>query len=151
MARALFQVLVIPYRFGADGLPQYAIFKRSDMNVWQGIAGGGEDNEMPEQAARREAREEAGIPEDALLIRLDSLASIPSTCFPDHHLWAADIDMIPEYSFGIEVKEDEICLSDEHSEYAWLDYEAARDHFKWDSNKTALWELHRRISIADRA
>lgn len=151
MARALFQVLVIPFRFGADGQPQYAIFKRSDMNVWQGIAGGGEDHEMPEQAAHREAREEAGLPEDAPLIRLDSMASIPSACFPDHHLWGADIDVIPEYSFGIEVKGGEICLSEEHRAYRWLDYEAARGYFKWESNKSALWELHRRISIAERA
>ena len=49
-------------------------------------------------------------------------------------------------SFGVEVKDEEVCLSGEHSEYAWLDYETARNRLEWDSNKTALWELHSRLS-----
>jgi len=76
MTRAAFQVLIIPYRIEADGDPRYLLFKRSDLDVWQWIAGGGEGDEQPEQTARREAREEADIPEDARLIRLDSMASI---------------------------------------------------------------------------
>jgi dATP pyrophosphohydrolase len=146
MTRAAFQVLVIPYRTMADGGQRYLLFKRSDLDVWQAIAGGGQGDEQPEQAARREAREEADIPEGARLIRLDSMASIPATCFAGHHLWGADVYVIPEYSFGVEVKGEEVHLSVEHSEYAWLDYETARDRLEWDSNKTALWELHSRLS-----
>jgi dihydroneopterin triphosphate diphosphatase len=145
MSRAAFQVLVIPYRIDANGQPQYLLFKRSDLNVWQWIAGGGENNEIPEQTARREAREEAGIPEDAHLIRLDSMASIPAAYFLDHHLWGANVYVIPEYSFGVEDKGGEIHLSGEHSECEWLVYETARDRLKWDSNKAALWELDRRL------
>lgn len=122
------------------------LLKRSDFDVWQWIAGGGEDGEKPEQTARREAHEEAGISEDSRLIRLDSAASIPATRFDDHHLWGTDVYVIPEYSFGVEVKNEEIRLSDEHSESAWLDYETARSRLEWDSNKTALWELHSRLS-----
>ena len=110
------------------------------------IAGGGEDDEKPEQTTRREAREEAKFPEDARLIRLDSMASIPATCFADHHLWGTDVYVIAEYSFGVEVKDEEVYLSGEHSEYVWLDYETARNRLEWDSNKTALWELHSRLS-----
>jgi dATP pyrophosphohydrolase len=146
MARAPYQVLVFPYRIGADGQPQYALFKRFDLGVWQAIAGGGEDKETPEQAARREASEEAGIPADADLLRLDSTASIPVIYFPEHHLWGTDVHVIPEYSFGIEVKEGTIRLSDEHSECEWLDYGTAHARLRWDSNRTALWELHRRLS-----
>src|ERR1700730_12199573 len=91
MPRATFQVLIIPYRINADGQPQYLLFKRSDLDVWQWIAGGGEDNEKPEQTARREAREEANIPETAHLIRLDSVASIPAIHFADRHLWGTDV------------------------------------------------------------
>ena len=145
MPRARFQVLIIPYRIGVDGQPQYLLFKRFDLDVWQWIAGGGEDDEKPEQTARREALEEAGIPEDTHVIRLDSMASIPAIHFADHHL-SDDIYVIPEYSFGIEVKDKEVCLSAEHSECAWLDYETARNRLEWDSNKTALWELHSRLS-----
>jgi dATP pyrophosphohydrolase len=114
--------------------------------VWQWIAGGGEGDEQPEQTARREAREEADIPEDARLIRLDAMASIPATHFADRHLWGTDVYVIPEYSFGVEVKDEEVYLSGEHGECAWLDYEAARNRLEWDSNKTALWELHSRLS-----
>src|SRR3989440_8082091 len=111
MVRAAFQVLVIPYRTMADGEPLYLLFKRSDLDVWQGIAGGGEDDEEPEQTARREALEEAGIPQDACLIRLDSMASIPAIHFADRYLWGDDIDVIPEFSFGVEVQIKEVCLS----------------------------------------
>jgi dATP pyrophosphohydrolase len=146
MCREAFQVLVIVYRIEANGQPRYLIFKRSDLDVWQWIAGGGEDDEKPEQTARREAREEAGIPEDSPLIQLDSVASIPAIHFADHHLWETDVYVIPEYSFGLEVKNEEVRLSGEHSESAWLDYETARNRLEWDSNKTALWELHSRLS-----
>src|SRR5215210_7729133 len=103
MTRAAFQVLVIPYRIMADGEPRYLLFKRSDLDVWQWIAGGGEDDYIPEHTDHREAREEADIPEDARLIRLDSMASIPATYFADHHLWGSGVYVIPEYSFGVEV------------------------------------------------
>src|SRR6266568_3497659 len=145
MPRAAFQVLVIPYRVDANGQPQYLLFRRSDLDVWQWIAGGGENQETPEQTARREALEEAGIPEDTHLIRLDSMASIPAIYFADHHLWESDVYVIPEYSFGLEVENEEVRLSDEHSESAWLDYETARSCLEWDSNKTALWELESRL------
>ena len=146
MSRELFQVLVIPYRIDANRQPQYLLFKRSDLDVWQWIAGGGQDDEKPEQTARREALEEAGIPEDAHLIRLDSMASIPATHFADHYLWGTEVYVIPEYAFSIEVQNEEVRLSHEHSESVWLDYETARGRLEWDSNRIALWELHSRLS-----
>jgi len=103
-------------------------------------------DEKPEQTARREAFEEAGIPEDAHLIRLDSMASIPAIHFADHDLWGTDIYVIPECSFGVAVKDEEVSLSEEHRECAWLDYETARSRLEWDNNKTGLWELHSRLS-----
>jgi len=145
MSRAAFQVLVIPFRVDANGKPRYLLLKRSDRDVWQWIAGGGEDDEEPEQTARREALEEAGIPKDARLIRLDSMASIPAIHFADRHLWDDDVFVIPEFSFGVEVQLKEVCLSGEHSACEWLDYETARSRLEWDSNRTALWELHNRL------
>ncbi|MDQ3746596.1 MAG: NUDIX pyrophosphatase [Acidobacteriota bacterium] len=145
MSRAAFQVLVIPFQVGTNGEPQYLLFKRADKAVWQWIAGGGEDDEGPEQAARREALEEAGIPQDARLMRLDSVASIPALHFADRHLWGDAVYVIPEFSFGIEVRGKEVCLSGEHGACEWLDYETARSRLEWDSNRTALWELHSRL------
>ena len=53
--RAPFQILVIPFRRTAAGL-EFAVLRRSDADYWQFVAGGGEDDETPLQAARREAR-----------------------------------------------------------------------------------------------
>ncbi|HEX8068448.1 MAG TPA: NUDIX domain-containing protein [Pyrinomonadaceae bacterium] len=145
MSRAAFQVLVIPFRVDANGEPRYLLFKRADLAVWQWIAGGGEGDEEPEQTARREALEEAGIPQDARLIRLDSVASIPAIHFAERHLWGDEVYVIPEFSFGVEVQNEEVCLSGEHGGCAWVDYEAARSRLEWDSNRTALWELHSRL------
>ena len=41
MPRAPFQVLVLPYRRGDDGAYEFALFRRADASLWQGIAGGG--------------------------------------------------------------------------------------------------------------
>ena len=146
MSRAAFQVLVIPFRLSTTQEPQYLLFRRADLDFWQWIAGGGEDGERPEQAARREAFEEAGISQDARLIRLDSTASIPAIHFADRHLWGNDVFVIPEFSFGVEVQSKKVCLSGEHSACEWLDYERAQSRLKWDSNRTALWELYSRLS-----
>ena len=57
MPRKPIQVLVIPFRIGPE--PEFAVFHRSDEEMWQFIAGGVEDQEDAMQAARREAEEEA--------------------------------------------------------------------------------------------
>ena len=57
MPRKPIQVLVIPFRIGSE--PEFAVFHRSDEEMWQFIAGGVEDQEDAMQAARREAEEEA--------------------------------------------------------------------------------------------
>ena len=57
-----------------------------------------------------------------------------------------DVYVIPEYSFGVEVHDEEVYLSGEHMECAWLDYETARGRLYWDNNKTALWKLYSRLS-----
>jgi dihydroneopterin triphosphate diphosphatase len=38
-----------------------------------------------------------------------------------------------------------LTLSDKHDEFRWLAYEQAQDLLKWDSNKTAIWELNERL------
>ena len=58
--RAPFQILAIPYRI-INGSPLYCAFHRADFDQWQFIAGGGEDDESPVQAALREISEEGGV------------------------------------------------------------------------------------------
>lgn len=44
---------------------------------WQGIAGGGEGDESPLCAARREAMEEAGIGTQSTFVRLEAQCMLP--------------------------------------------------------------------------
>ncbi|MGY4745063.1 NUDIX domain-containing protein [Streptomyces sp. B21-108] len=46
------------------------LLRREDMNVWQGVAGGGEVDETPQQAAIRETCEELGLDRPVPLYRL---------------------------------------------------------------------------------
>jgi dATP pyrophosphohydrolase len=151
VARAPFQVLVIPYRFEDDGAMRYALFRRSERGggYWQAIAGGGEDGESAEDAARREAYEEAGISVDATYVRLSTVTSIPVVNFAGTD-WGDDVLVIPEYAFGVEVTSRDLTISDEHVEYCWVPYGDARDLVRWDSNRTALWELNRRLTSRSR-
>ena len=145
MARAPFQVLVYPYRKVHDDALEYAVLKRSDAGYWQAIAGGGEDGETPLEAAKRETYEEAGIPTNSDFLQLDTVEPVPVTEFTDSYLWGDNVYVIPQYCFGVLVKDRQIVLSAEHTEYAWLTYEAAYNLVKYDGNKTALWELDKRL------
>lgn len=142
--RAPFQILAIPYRM-INGMPYYCVFRRADHDQWQFIAGGGEDEESPTEAAKRECYEEGGVTMDTIL-PLKSMCYIPAEIFPRRHLyhWPKDTFVIPEYAFCFECKQD-IKLSHEHTDFAWIPYEEARERLQWDSNRTALYELNCRI------
>ena len=145
MARAPYQVLVYPYHKIHDDRFVYALLKRADAGYWQAIAGGGEDEETPLEAAKREAYEEAGIPVNSDFLQLDTVEPVPATEFRDSYLWGDDVYVIPQYCFGVLVKDSRIVLSREHTEYRWLTYEEACSLVKFDGNKTALWELDKRL------
>ena len=142
--RAPFQILAIPYRVRNDIL-EYCILHRADCDQWQFIAGGGEDSETPWDAAKREAFEEGGISSENWLA-LESLAYLPVTVISAkcRQHWDRDLYVIPEYAFGVFCSE-EIVLSDEHSECEWLTFDDAMKKTKWDSNRTALYELNCRL------
>ncbi len=152
MARAKYQVLVIPY-YIEDKIPQFCVFKRSDTEIWQFIAGGGEDEDSSIiESARREAFEEAGIPIKCDYFKLDSCCSIPADCFKNAEaMWGEECFVIPEYAFAVKVESKSLTLSNEHVEYHWVTYERARAILKYDSNRTALWELKRRIETGNQS
>jgi len=143
MARAPFQVLVILYR-KHDEIIQYCIFERKEpYNQIQFVAGGGEGEETLIEAATRELWEETGV-EVASLLPLKSLCYIPTNIFSmeQREIWGEEVYVIPEYSFGACVGElDTIRLSSEHMGFRWVTYEEAQKSLKWDSNRTALYEL----------
>ena len=145
MARAPFQVLVYPYRQAAGNHLEYALFRRMDNDTWQGVSGGGEDDETPLQAAQREAAEEANVPAGAEFIPLDTTESVPVTEFRGDHRWANEQYVIPQYAFGVNMQDRPIALSEEHSEVRWLSYRTAREMLRYDGNRVALWELDVRL------
>ena len=149
MARAPFQILVMPYKFSTSGEIKFAIFLRSDGDFWQGISGGGEDDETPLETAKRESMEEANIPQHFPFIQLDNTNSIPLSNFKDRYLWGENIYVVPEHSFGVDIGDHKIKLSSEHTEFRWATYNDALETLEFDSNKTALSELNERILRAD--
>ena len=148
MARAKYQVLVIPYTTDGPAI-RYCVLHRSDMDAWQFIAGGGEDeDESVLVSAKRESLEEAGIPMSSPYHRLETQCSISTEYFPRARKhWGTDCLVIPEYSFAVKAAPACIQLSNEHTTYEWLDYEAAVQRLKYDSNKVALWELDNKINL----
>lgn len=144
--RAAFQVLVLPYRRHGTHL-EYAAFRRADMGIWQFVAGGGEVGETPRQAAIRELAEEAGV-KARRIRRLQTTTSIAVCFFRDREHWPQDRHVIPEFCFGADCPDTEIALSGEHDGFVWGSYEEIRALLHWDSNRTALWELQTRLSIA---
>jgi dATP pyrophosphohydrolase len=141
MARAPFQVAAFPARILPDYQRQYAVFRRRVEGYWQSIAGGGEANETPLEAIQRESFEEAAIPLDSQWIALQTQTSVPIAHFQNRDHWDASILVIPVYYFGVVSSSDEIRLSREHIEYEWVTEERAQIMLKWDSDRTALWEL----------
>jgi len=143
--RAKFQVLVIPFIIDKQNNLKVAVFKRIDGDYWQFIAGGGEKNETILEAAQREAYEEAKIKSDNKFYKLDTMSMVPKRYFHEHKN-RKDMYVVPEYCFGVLLKDENLILSSEHLEYCWLNYEDAINCLKYDSNKTALWELKEKIN-----
>lgn len=142
--RAAFQVLVFPFRREGEEFV-YALFRRQDAGYWQGVAGGGEVGESPLEAARREACEEAGIGAGAQFVVLDARATMPVVAVTGEFTWGSQVLVIPEYAFGVGADGAQLRLSDEHTEYGWFGFEDACKAVRWDSNRTALWELDQRL------
>lgn len=148
MARAKYQVLVLPYQKRSDAT-LYCIFKRSDMDAWQFIAGGGEtEDASPLISAKREANEEADISCDAKFHALETINSISTEGFKKaRSVWGEECLVIPEYCFAVNLPDGAVTLSREHTSFEWVDYAMAVQRLKYDSNKVALWELENKIKM----
>jgi dATP pyrophosphohydrolase len=134
------QILVLPYKV-INGMPEYCILKRKDAHYWQFIAGGGEDIETPLETAKRESFEEAGLESTLFYYQLTSTFYVPADCISKKHrnYWPLDIFVLPEYCFAVRVEHQTIKTSIEHTEFAWVTYEKAKELLHWETNKTALF------------
>ena len=140
------QILAFPYKKQNDDTYLYGIFCRTGKNErWQAIAGGVESGETWLEAAKREANEEAGISYEAKIIELESISTIPVLNVAKEFIWGEETYLIYEHCFGIDVENENIKLSHEHTKMEWLTYEEAIKKMTWDSNKNALWELNERL------
>lgn len=145
MMRVLYQTLTILYK-RCNKKVLYAIFYRNSHPVWQFISGGGENSEIPIETAIREIREETSIIAELEKIQqLDSKTTIPVVNVTGEFTWGKNIYVIPEYTFAVEVNKTDIQLSKEHKHYKWVEYREAMEKLKYDSNKTALWELNEKL------
>jgi dATP pyrophosphohydrolase len=146
--RAPYQTLILPYRqHSPNDLLEFAVFLRADgdNDVWQFIAGGGEEGESRSETAVRELFEETGVRFELPLVELDSQSSIPANVFSAWKDWDDDVLVVTEYAYGVDIANREIELSHEHTEFRWVDFETAMGLLRFDSNRTALWELNTRL------
>ena len=144
MSRAPFQVLVLPYR-KTDNSFEFAVFCRADRPCWQGIAGGGEDHEVPLESAIREASEEGGISKTSHFTILQATSSVPVDVFKNCEHWDSTLFVIPEYSFGVDCTGQQLIRSDEHVALEWVSFDVAHNRLTYDSNRNALWELNSKV------
>ena len=138
------QVLVFLYRKNKNGNYEYCIFYRNRLNFWQGLSGGVEDDETLIETVKREVFEETGIIVNNIY-QLSTVSSIPVVDVMSDFFWGNDVYVVPEYSFGVSLEKYDIHLSNEHKEYKWCLFDEAYEKLKFDSNKTALWELNQRL------
>jgi hypothetical protein len=136
-ARGPFCVLVILYAPDAFVDVAYAVFRgQSDRRCWHTVAGRGARGETPLEAARRHALQ-AGVPDDAGFLALDSRARILiESC--------ASACALPEYAFAVRVEPSELRVPAER-EHCWVSYEVAEGLLRRQSERDALWELRRRL------
>ena len=144
--RLPYQTLTILYKKNNNKI-LYAIFYRNSHPIWQFISGGGENNENPIKTVIREIKEETSLTIERKRVKqLDSRTTIPVLNITGNYTWGPKVYVIPEYTFAVEIlSDDNIRLSSEHKEYKWVEYDEAMNKLKYDSNKTALWELNEKI------
>ncbi|MBT3300325.1 MAG: NUDIX domain-containing protein [Candidatus Marinimicrobia bacterium] len=108
-------------------------------HLWQGVAGKIEPGEKAWKTAIRELKEETGFSPKRIFV-----ADHVSQFYEVH---GDRVNLIPV--FGIEVKEGEVQLSEEHSEYEWLPFEKAQERLVWRGQKQGIAVVHEMITKKD--
>jgi len=136
-------VLVFLYRLRNNKI-EYCIFYRKKEKFYQGLSGGVENNEDLIDTVKREVYEEIKIKVNNIM-KLDTISSIPGISVNKEFNYQNNIYVVYEYAFGICIDNEKIKLSEEHTEYRWVSFDEAMNLLKYDSNKTALFELNERL------
>ena len=115
---------------------RFLLLKRANNKIyehlWQGVAGKIETGESACQAALRELEEETGLKPKHMFIA-DHVSKF-------YEQIGDRINLIPV--FGIEVESEEVRLSDEHTEFRWMDVDEAEETLVWSGQKKGVRTVH---------
>jgi dATP pyrophosphohydrolase len=110
----------------------FLLLKRANKKIyghlWQGVAGKIEIGESAWQAALRELNEETGLKPIRMFIA-DYVSKF-------YEQIGDRINLVPV--FGIEVESEEVRLSDEHTEFRWVDVDEAEESLVWNGQKKGV-------------
>ena len=65
--------------------------------------------------------------------------------------WPDHVYIVEKHYFGADFSglREEVHLSREHTHFDWLEYDAAHERLEYSDERTALWELNKRIEKSD--
>ena len=143
MTKVLVRVVDVYVYYYENKNLKFLILKRSKKkiyeNLWQGVAGKIEENEFAWQTAIRELKEETGLNPFKMFV-VDYVSK-----FYEKH--GDRINIVPV--FGIEVKNKNVVLSDEHCKYQWLTFEKAKKKLAWEGQKKGINEVYKMLNSDD--
>ena len=112
---------------------EFLILKRAKdqvyPNIWQMVTGKIKENETAKEAAIREIKEETGF----LPISMWVVPNVNSFYSPQKD----EICLIPVLLAEVE-NISKVVISDEHSNYRWVNYKKAKSLFAWPGQKRSL-------------
>lgn len=121
----------------------FLLLKRSSNKIyehlWQGVAGKIEKDETAWRAAIRELKEETGLEPKRMFI-----ADYVSKFYEEN---GDRINHIPV--FGIEVESEIVTLSEEHSEFKWVNVDEAEMQLIWNGQKKGIRTVYNMIKTND--
>ena len=121
----------------------FLLLKRANNKIyehlWQGVAGKIETGESACQAALRELEEETGLKPKHMFIA-DHVSKF-------YEQIGDRINLVPV--FGIEVESEEVRLSDEHTEFRWMDVDEAEETLVWSGQKKGVRTVYGMLKSND--
>ena len=116
-----------------DGRIEFLLLKRADhetySKVWQMVTGSTENNEKAYEAALREIEEETGLKP----LKFWVVPNVNS--FYSHQ--KDSISLVPVFVAQVN-NDEEVVLSEEHSEYKWVEKDEAEDLLAWPGQRRSV-------------